>query len=274
VRRAWVVAAAMGCAFHRGAALEQGAGDGPRADTAGDSAGDANADASRDAAPGAFCSTDSHLRLCYSFDPNPLPSTYANEGAAVVDAQLTNVTRVTGTNGGGAAQLGNTSEILVAPTTNVTGIHAVELWFRVDTDPAVGSRYGLIDAAGAPNLDMFYYLNATAPLRTIRCGLGSPDDLYTPELGSVAPTPWLYVVCVCETDGTTKMYVDGSLVVSKSEACTGGDIGTYGLTIGQNSNGAAPVDSWLIGAFDGIRLWDQPLPAATICATSGHATCL
>jgi hypothetical protein len=219
---------------------------------------------------GPFCPTDPHLRLCFSFDHMPLPSPLPNEGAATVDAQLTNVTQISGATGGHAVQLDNTSEILVATTTQVTSIHTVELWFRVDTDPAAGSRYGLIDPAGPPNLDMFYYANATSPLRQIRCGIGSPDDLYTPELPAAGA--WLYVVCMCDATGTTSMYVNGSKVVSMAEACTGGDIGPYGMTIGQNNNGTT-VDSWLLGAFDGIRMWDQPLDPTTICATSGHASC-
>jgi hypothetical protein len=47
-----------------------------------------------------------------------------------------------------------------------------------------------------------------------------------------------------------------------------------GLTIGSNDNGGPTgVDDWLVGAIDGVRLWDVTRSAETVCVTAGRTGC-
>lgn len=151
------------CSFHHGRLVAQ-------ADEASPSDSDAALDTSADAPAARFCPTDSHLRLCYSFDQDPLPANLANEGAATVTAQLTNVTRIArGT--GGAAQVGTTSTIFVPYSTEIANIQAIEVWYRADVDPANDGRMGLVDSNVAPpNISLFFY--RVDPTHQLRCGIG------------------------------------------------------------------------------------------------------
>lgn len=239
-----------GCGFHHGAL---GAVD----DAASDGASDGVADIALDA-PAGFCPSDPHLRLCFSFDQATLPTTLPNEGAAIVSAQLTNVTRIA-RGSGGAAQLDATSEIYVPYTTEVANIQTLEIWYRADSDPTVdGGRMGLMDSnVGPNNISLFFY--RMDPSHTLRCGLGSETTVWSATL---APGTWYQLVCDCEA-GNQRMYVDGAKIGDTAGACSNG--GAFytpdGFTIGSNNNGGPTgIDAQLLGAIDGIRLWDVPKP--------------
>lgn len=231
---------------------------------------DAEADADVDAPLPAFCPTDPHLRLCYSFDQDPLPAMLPNEGAAAVTASLTSVTRIS-RGIGGAAQLDTTSIIHVPYTAEVTGIQAIEIWYRADVDPDNGERMGLVDSnVIPPNISLFHA--RVDPTHQLRCGIGASNTVWDVTL---ATGTWYYAACVCDA-GMLKMYVDGTKVGETSAAgCTsGGALVDAGLTIGSNNNGGPTgVNDWLVGAIDGVRLWDVTLPAETVCATAGRTGC-
>jgi hypothetical protein len=259
VRLSLALVFAAGCAFHPGSGNVT---DDARIDGA-------NADGTVDgAAPASLCAADPHLRLCYSFDQSPLPATLPNEGAASVDARLTNVQRLARTDGG-AAQLGSTSEIFVPYSSEVANIQAIEIWLRIDTEPANNGRSGLVDSnVTPPNISLFYY--RVDPTHQLRCGIGAQTTVWNATL---TPGSWMYLACVC--DGTNLvMYVDGVNVGTTAGACgIGGAVVADGLTIGSNNNAAAPVNDWLVGAIDGVRLWDTTLTATTVCQTAGKSGC-
>ena len=240
----------------------------PRAAPASDAAaaGDAAAldapvaDATIDAAP-VFCPADTHLRLCFSFDGVPLGAQLPNEGAAAVTAQLTNVGAIASPMGH-AAQLGATSEIDVAMGSGVTNIQAAEIWFRYDSEPANdGDRMGLYDSnVVPPNISLFFY--RADPSHTLRCGLGGQTAIW--DAPQLAPGSWFHALCYC--DGTSlHMVLDGTDLGAMAGACaSGGAFVADGFTIGANNNGAgAPVDAQLLGAIDGIRLWDSAAPVTS-----------
>jgi hypothetical protein len=91
---------------------------------------------------------------------------------------------------------------------------------------------------------------------------------------TLSPGSWYYVACVCD-GGSLKMYVDGTKIGDTAGPCaSGGALVQDGLTIGSNNNGGpSGVDDWLVGAIDGLRLWDVALPAETVCATAGRTGC-
>lgn len=229
---------------------------------------DASLDAAIDAPAASLplCAPAPNLLVCFSFDADPLPAALPNEGSATLAAALANVGRIArGT--GGAALLGNTSQVRVGPSSAATGVVAVEAWVRVDVDPPAGSRIGILDseATGAP-VDLFYYDGS--PSRQLRFELGQALFVdATLGLGA-----WHYLAYVCASN-TLTAYVDG-VKVGERAGCAPGVATTYGLQIGQNNNGnAASGNQWLIGAFDGLRLWTAPLSAAAICQTSGRTDC-
>ena len=216
---------------------------------------DAPIDAAADAAP-RFCPADPHLRLCFSFDLDPLPASLANEGGANVSAQLTNVTRIAH-DGGGAAQLDTTSTIYVPYTAEVANIQAIEVWYRADVDPANTARMGLVDSnVSPPNISLFFY--RVDPTHQLRCGLGAQTSVWDATL---APGTWYHLACVCDGGGL-RMYVDGTLIGNTAGSCaSGGAFVADGLTIGSNNNGGPTgVNDWLVGAIDGVRLWDVVPP--------------
>lgn len=216
--------------------------------------------------PPPFCPSDSHLRLCYSFDQPTLGDSLPNEGAAAVNASLTNVRRIA-RGAGGAAGLDMTSVIRLPYTSEISGIQAVEVWYRADVAPTNEARMGLVDNNVLPP-NISFFVARVDPTYQLRCGLGGSTSVANAklEIGT-----WYYVACVCES-GFLRTYVNGEQVgEANAGACAtgGGLVENAGLTIGSNNNGAsASVNDWLVGAIDGVRLWDIPLPAERIEATA------
>jgi hypothetical protein len=241
---------ASACSFRARAA----AGD---AQAAADAPADAAPDIAIDAAP-AFCPPSDHLRMCFSFDQAALPATLPDEGAATSSAQLTDVTRIASPLGG-AAQLGNTSEIYFPMDSAVTGILASEIWFRMDTDaPNNFARESMFDSNDIPpNISMFVYRND--PHHDLHCGIGSQSESWTTDAFTLAA--WHEAQCIC-ANGNLSFYLDGVDLGDRPGNCaTGGALDPAGITIGSNNNGGpGGVNDLLIGAIDGIRLWDEPPP--------------
>ncbi|HSN25283.1 MAG TPA: LamG-like jellyroll fold domain-containing protein [Kofleriaceae bacterium] len=240
------------CSFHAVGKTN----DAPRTGDA--AAHDASPDAPADAAPPPFCPADPHLRLCFDFDAPTLPASYPDQGVATASAQLTNVTRIASPLGG-AAQLGTQSEIYFPMDTAVSNILASEIYFRIDTDAAAdGSRESLFDSnLIPPNISMFVYRND--PDHDIHCGIGSQNESWTTSAITLAT--WHHALCIC-ANGNLSLYLDGTNLGDRAGNCgTGGSITSEGFTIGSNNNGGPTgVNELLLGAIDGIRLWDQPPP--------------
>lgn len=208
----------------------------------------------------AYCKADPHLRLCFSFDADPLPTAMPNEGAANVSATLTNVTRG-GRAGGGDAELTASSTIYVPYTTEVTGIQSLEIMFRADAPPPANfARIGLLDSnVIPPNISLFWYRND--PGYQLRCGIG--NALYTFDAATVLGS-WHYVLCTCTAADTLELYLDSTRIgeVANAQCASGGAFVTAGLTIGSNNNGGPTGNNeWLVGAVDAVRLWDVPQAA-------------
>jgi hypothetical protein len=250
VRTCVVLALAGGCSFQHGTAPAEH-----------DAAGvDAPPDAMIDAPPLPSCPADPHLRLCFSFDQDPLPPSLPDEGAANVSATLTNVMHTTH-GASGAVQIDTTSTIHVPYTAEVTGIQSIELWYRADAEPPTdGARIGLVDSnVIPPNISLFLF--RTDPGHQLRCGMGSALQQYSATL--VLGT-WYHVACICEND-TLRVYLDGAKIgeTATSGCASGGAFVSDGLTIGQNNNGGpSGANEWLVGAIDGVRLWDVAVPAS------------
>lgn len=255
----WLALFLAACGFRPRAAPASDANAGAGTDAAAVDAPIADAPAI-DAAP-AFCPADTHLRLCFSFDGDPLGAQLPDEGAAAVTAQLTNVGSIASPMGH-AAQLGATSEIDVAMGSGVTNIQAAEIWFRYDSEPTNdGDRMGLYDSnVIPPNISLFFY--RADPSHSLRCGLGDQTGVW--DAPQLATGQWFHALCYC--DGTSlHMVLDGTDLGPIAGACaSGGAFVADGFTIGANNNGAgAAVDAQLLGAIDGIRLWDSAAPVAS-----------
>ena len=237
-----LVVAIAGCEFHHGVLPTDAPG--------------ASIDVARDVPPDplTFCPSDPHLLLCFSFDQQPLPASLANEGSASAAASLTNVTR-TASGSRGAAQLDMTSLIFVPMSSEVTGIQALEIWYRTDSEPVNMARMGLVDSNTISNISLFFY--RVDPTHQLRCGMGDETVVWDATLTTGS---WTHLACVCDA-GSLKMYVDGTLVGDTPGPCaTGGAIVADGFTIGSNNNGfGIAVSDWLLGAVAGVRLWDVPI---------------
>jgi hypothetical protein len=244
----WFVSIALiaGCSFEHGLSSARDAS----------LAIDAAVDTPIDSAVAKFCPTDPHLRLCLSFDQDPLPASVPNEGAATVSASLASVTRIEHL-GGGAAELTASSIIHVPTATDVTNIQSVEISFRADVAPANNfGRIGILDSnVIPPNISLFLY--RVDPSYQLRCGLGGA--LITFDAPTVQLTNWYRVLCTCNAN-TLQLFVDGVKLgeTANSNCSSGGEIVAAGMTIGSNNNGGPTgVDEWLIGAVDNVRLWDS-----------------
>jgi hypothetical protein len=204
-------------------------------------------------APPPFCSSDAHLRLCFSFDQNPVPGTLPNEGAAAVTAQVSSVGSIPSPMGR-AVQMSAASDIFLAMGTGVTGIQTAEVWFRFDQEIATnGDRIGLYDSNTVQNISLFFY--RVDPIHQLRCGMFNETQVW--DAPQLQPGPWFHLVCVC--DGTSlHMFVDGTDLGGIAGDCAGGGAFVQdGFTIGSdNYGGGGGASAQLVGAVDGIRLWD------------------
>jgi hypothetical protein len=256
---------ACGCSFCAGTPVPA-TGDAPTAADDAAAADSIGADASVDAIMAAPpCPADLDLQVCLSFDAATLANPLPNEGAAPLDIPWTDLVRIATTDGG-AAQTGATSELRVPASE--TRVLALEIWFRIDTEPAANARVGIADANATPGVDLFYY-RGNGSARQLRCYING-NYLYADV--SALTAGWVYVVCACEA-GSTRLYLDG-VELASSQGCDVGLLDVAGLTIGQNNNGPnAPVDDWLIGAIDLVRLWSKELSATTICEHAGRPDC-
>ncbi len=212
----------------------------------------------------ALCDPDPSLLVCFSFDADPLPGSLANEGSAAIAATLTNVTRIA-RGSSGAALLDATSQIRVPPNAETMGFATVEAWVRMDADPPVGQRVGIIDGdATSSMVSLFYY--HPSPNRQLRFDLGQQLYLdFTLDLGA-----WHYLAQVCENN-TLSAFVDG-VKVGERAGCSPGTATTFGLQLGQNNTGTGG-DQNMVGAIDGVRMWTAPLSPAAICRTAGRTDC-
>lgn len=261
MRSAVVLALASGaCGFRAVAAHGSAGGD---ASDAVDAMTDAMTGAPADAPPARFCAASQpHLRMCFSFDQPTLPASLPEEGAAMTPAQLTNVMRIASPLGG-AAKLASDSEIYVPMDSAVSGILASEIWVRVDTDaPSNGARETMFDSNEIPpNISMFVYRND--PHHDLHCGMGSQNESWTTDAFTL--TAWHRIACVC-ANGNLSLFLDGVDLGDRPGNCgTAGALVSDGFTIGANNNGGPTgIDELLIGAIDGIRLWDETPPAAQL----------
>lgn len=230
---------------------------------------DAVADAAGDARSQGFCEQEPSALLCFSFDQAPEPATLLNEASAAASAAVTNVAAEPHGNGY-AAVFGATSEMFVAQAPQVTGIEAVEVWFRLDAIPADGQRYGFYDSNVGPN-NMSLFLNRTGTAYTLRCGLGNETTTWA---ATVATATWSYAACIC-TGTNQQMWLNGVNVGDTPGPCSnGGTIVADGLTIGSNNNGGPTnIDSQLIGAIDAIRFSTVAPSATQICERAGLTGC-
>lgn len=206
-----------------------------------------------DVPPSFTCGGDPKLSVCFDFDAPALSSPLANEGRAVVSAELVDVTRLAhGT--GGAAGLGMTSTIVIPTNTEIVGIVRLEAAIRIDAPIPDGMRIGILDADGSGiGFSMFVFGSATG--HQLRCNVGDMN-LFV-DLAAV-PGEWIEVGCSCE-DGLVSAFVDGTKL-GELAGCQPAEATDFGLTIGQNNRGLAglPPNEPLIGAIDDVRLLTAP----------------
>lgn len=224
-------------------------------------------DAPVDAPPPVLCPPgDDDLRVCFSFDEMPLPTSLVSAGTAAVTATLAEVTRIERSSTSGAAQLATTSGISMPMGSGVSGVLTGEIWFRADTLPSTeGQRMGLYDSNTSPNISLFLYRAGAG--YTLRCGLGGQTEVFNAALVQGA---WHYVACTCD-GGAMGVYLDGALVEpARQGGCNGGAFAGDGFTIGADNsgNGGTVAGDRLLGAVDGVRLWAAPRTASEIAATA------
>jgi hypothetical protein len=216
---------------------------------------DASADAAIDAVPLVpQCSSDPTLSVCFSFDAPSLTTPLANEGRVPVSADLVNVSRIH-VDGGGAALIGTTSSIAIAPNTVIVDLLAIDARIRLDAAVPAGSRVGIIDIDTGPGAAMFVYAGTTTGHR-IRCTIAG-GDLFADT--TIVLGTWTEIACTCDA-GKLAIYRDGAKLAEAAGCATAS--GTPGLQIGQNSRtGAAlPPNEQMTGAIDRARMWTAVPP--------------
>lgn len=206
-----------------------------------------------DQPPPPACSNNPRLAVCFSFDAPMLSSPLPNEGRLAVSAEIVDVTRIEH-DIGGAAQLRDTSTMLIPANTEVVGIVASEVAIRLDVLVPAMMRVGVTDSDTAdPGMSMFVF---GGDPHQLRCNIGG-TDLFV-DLAVTVGT-WIEVACICN-QGVLTAQVDG-VKLGEIAGCSPAAATMDGLQIGQNNRGgtALPPNEPLIGAIDDVRLWtDMP----------------
>ncbi|MBA2542755.1 MAG: hypothetical protein H0V17_24130, partial [Deltaproteobacteria bacterium] len=129
-----------------------------------------------DVPPPPACPNDAKLSVCFALDDFVLSNPLPNQGRANASAELIDVTRIAHA-GGGAAQLGTTSSMLIPSNTTIVDIAATEVSVRLDTPIPDGLRVGLLDTDGSnPGTSMFLF--GVVGGHRLRCNIGGDVDVF------------------------------------------------------------------------------------------------
>jgi len=208
---------------------------------------------------GASCdATDPSLRLCLTFDRDPMVQDLSSLAHQVTEA--TAVGRALRA-GSPAAQLDASSRIRIAESSD---LDLSELTFDMWILPAsiaLQASYGLLE-------NHAQYNASYQPTGQIRCGTGS--DVVDSSI-AVADGQWHHVACTYR-GRTMRVYVDGTLAGCGMLRSAVPTLGSDGLAIGA-SFGSTGYQSTYVGAMDSVHVFARELAPAEVCSAAGKTGC-
>jgi Concanavalin A-like lectin/glucanases superfamily len=205
---------------------------------------------------------DPSLRLCLSFDQQPMMQDLSDYGHRVTATAVTPVTH----DSGSAVALTMTSQLHVLTNDatdssfDVTQL-TIDMW--IAPAPASGSprpRGWLLDNNGA-------YFMTFEPDGKVRCGINS--QVLTSG-ANIDDTTWHHVACTYGSDQKLHVYVDGVLSGCASSAAipTGK---RDGIAIGANYGAGDKFTENYVGDVDTVHVYARALSDDEIC-TAAHKT--
>lgn len=214
---------------------------------------DATADApAADLAP---CDpTRGDLVACFTFDGGDPDDSIGDVGASTV---LGTPATVAGVDGDAIAFDGD-DNLVVGPDADLDVTEwTFDAWVNA-TAPGSG-RAAILDIDG--NFGSFIH-----PGGEFRCGVGSTGEVTSDDTGSaLSDGVWHHVACRLTPGRGFEAFIDGDVVACST---TANAVATNAepLMIGANS---PDNSSRLDGAIDNLRIWDQTLSDAALCAAAG-----
>jgi hypothetical protein len=203
---------------------------------------------------------DGSLRLCVSFDHQPMVQDLSAHPHATTDArEVASVPH----DQGAAAVLTALSRVRLADAADLdVSAMTLDLWLS----PAAGSashRTWLVDNNG----QYFVTLESDGKLR---CGIGSKA---VTSQQAIPLDTWHHVACVYGADQQLRVYVDGDL--SDCTSVPGGvpTAGADGIVLGANYGTSGSYQENYVGNLDSVHLYARALSGAQICAAAHRTSC-
>lgn len=241
MRRIWIAGLLAGCGFSSPPVASEAAG-------GSDGRGDL---------PAPCDITDPELRLCMSFDSEPMLQDLSGLANVVADAsQIVRIDR----DGYRAAQLTAASKLRIAETTDLDlTTLTVEMW--IAPGQVSHPSYRLLD-------NHLQYFMALADRQWLECGIG-PE--YIASAALITDTEWHHVACTF--DGKElRAYVDGSVSACAAPSIQPPTTGVNGTAIG-SSFFAGRFQEPFVGGIDDVHVYARALSASEICSAADRASC-
>jgi hypothetical protein len=258
MRCAWVVGLVAGCGFSSTVApLGDDATAGAGASETGSSGAGGSPGSGADPVAVSQCDVaDPQLRLCLTFDSDPVVRDLSSAGHPIADsADIGKVLH----DAGWAAVLSGSSHLRVADSAE---FDLAQLSYEMWIAPAVAPHGGWLLDNNAQ------YFMSYEDNHAIRCGFSGPS---VTSRTAIAALGWHHVACTYGADQTLRVYVDGDLSNCGALALPS-TTGTGGIALGANF-GADGFKNNFAGAIDSVHVFARALSDAEVCSAAHRTSC-
>jgi hypothetical protein len=203
---------------------------------------------------------DSSLRLCLTFDHDPMVQDDSDPPHLVLDAK--DVTRFDHASSP-AVSLAASSQVHLADASDLdVGALTIDMWIAPAASPANAHNW-LLDN------NTQYFLTYEMGGQ-VRCGIGSK---VVTSGAAIMDTAWHHVACTYDGAHELHVYVDGdrSGCVNYSSAIP--TSGTDGIAIGANYGAGNSFTENYVGGIDAVHVYARAMSDSEICTAAGQHNC-
>jgi len=262
MRCAWLVCLIAGCDFSA-TALPGPVDAGPGGQSDSGSQGGSDSGSGSGSGTNSECDVqgDSSLRLCLTFDHDPMVQDDSDHPHTILDD--TGVTR-TDHAGNPAALLSASSHVHLSEASDLdVNALTIDMWIAPAPSPLTQHNW-LLDN----NTQYFLTYEMTGQ---VRCGIGGSKTVTSNTV--IAPATWHHVACTYDGAHELHVYVDGdrSGCVNYSSAIPTG--GTDGIAIGANYGAGNNYTENYVGGIDAVHVYARAMSDSQVCSAAGQHNC-